>query len=460
MKKNLAIILALVLAVSLLLPAGAFATADDTYNVLFELNGPNAGNANQVAKSSYRLQSGSLKLKEVAANYATDSVASVESKFAGTGLRAVFEDLKAKATSGTASDWAAMISALTIEDAEELTLLSNSETLLWQLEEKSPIVVKYKDNDAYSVTMTVEKYVAPSGDTSSTSATEEETVEGTQGADATLEKDENGDVTQYNVEVDEDATEATVPVTVEEETPIAIDIPNGKTVTVEIPVEGVKPTTVVKLIKPDGTEEILPVTAMTEGGLKLTLDDDVTIKIENVEVTNDIPEDVWYKDAMDYVEAREILADIPAANVAPLDACDRGTFTTMLYNLCRQPDATSDSDFVDVDSADFYNDAVAWARENNIVKGISDTEFDGDSVITREQIVTILWRFAGCPASTAVETGASDWAADAMSWAVSIGLIKGNGDGTGYRPQDGARVAEAATIIMDFVNGGYAGTSI
>lgn len=459
MKKNLAIILALVLAVSLLLPAGAFAAETDSYNVLFRLTGPNAGAVDKTVSSSYKLQSGALKLKEVAANFAGDSTATVESTFAGTGLKAKFDEFKTKATSDNASDWTNAIAQVTIAPAAAQTIIENGDSLLHELETYSPITFTF---DAYTVTMTVEKYSAPSGDTGSSTTTPaaEETTKGDDGTEATEKKDAEGNVTEVEVKVPDDVTDTTVPVTADEDTPITIDIPDGKTVTVEIPVEDVKPTTVVKLVKADGTEEILPATAMTEDGLKLVLDDDVTIKIEDVEVTNDIPEDAWYKDAMDYVEAREILEDIPAADVTPLDDCDRGTFTTMLYNLCRQPDAsTATGDFEDVKTADFYSDAVAWAKENNIVKGVSETEFDGTSPITREQIVTILWRYAGCPAATAVDTGASDWAADAMSWAVSIGLIKGNGDDTGYRAQDQARVAEAATIIMDFVNGGYAGTS-
>ena len=459
MKKSLAIILALVLAVSLLMPAVAFAEASDTYSVNFTLHGPNVGGTDKDVSSNYKYVAGSTDLKTVFGNFAADSFASVESTFAGTTLKAKFNEFKAAATGDSDAAWTTALGEVDIDKGA--TVLANRANQLYQLEEFSPITATYiTGGKTYTVKMTITKYLPPSGDTTPAAPTTEETVEGTEGADATLKKDASGEVTEVDVAVDADATEATVPVTVEEDTPINIDIPDGKTITVEIPVEDVKPTTVVKLIHADGTEEILPATAMTEDGLKLILDEDVTVKIEDVEVTNDIPEDVWYKDAMDYVEAREILEDIPAADTTPLDDCDRGTFTTMLYNLCRQPDADSATgDFDDVTTSDFYSDAVAWARENNIVKGVSDTEFDGDSPITREQIVTILWRFAGCPAATAVDTGASDWAADAMSWAVSIGLIKGNGDDTGYRPQDQARVAEAAIIIMDFVNGGYAGTS-
>lgn len=460
MKKKLAIILALVLVVSLLAPAAAFAATSDTYKVTFSLTANNTASEPKTVNGNYNTQSGSETLSNLFGQWALTAMTNIETEFAGTGKRAQLEYFIDTAKTGSNSDWQTAVNTYltgctgTLADAK--AALGDRTKMLADLEQYSPFVFTYDANTSLTVTLAVDTYIP----VDTTPATTEETTTADDGTEATEKKDAEGNVTEVEVKVPDDVTDTTVPVTADEDTPITIDIPDGKTVTVEIPVEDVKPTTVVKLVKADGTEEILPATAMTEDGLKLVLDDDVTIKIEDVEVTNDIPEDAWYKDAMDYVEAREILEDIPAADVAPLDDCDRGTFTTMLYNLCRQPDAsTATGDFEDVKTADFYSDAVAWAKENNIVKGVSDTEFDGDSVITREQIVTILWRFAGCPAATAIDTGASDWAADAMSWAVSIGLIKGNGDDTGYRPQDQARVAEAATIIMDFVNGGYAGTS-
>ena len=292
--------------------------------------------------------------------------------------------------------------------------------------------------------------------------TETETVTGEDGTTAEVAKDEEGNVSEIKVDVADDVTETTVPVetSAEDDVIYDIDIPDGKTCIVTIPLDEVTPTTVVKLIKADGTEEILPITAMTEEGLKLMLDEDVKVKVEEVEVDNGIADDAWYKEAMDYVYARDIVEDIPTEDVEPLEDCDRGTFTMMLYNMCRQPDAEGDSEFEDVDSEAFYNEAVAWARENNIIKGTSETTFDGDEPITREQIMTILWRYVGGPEAPAVDTGASDWAADAMSWAVSIGLIQGYGDGSGYHAKDAANIAEAATIIMRFINNMYAGPSV
>lgn len=469
MKRKLAIILALVLAVSLLVPAAVSASASDNYKVTFNLHGENAGHTAVDATSNYsNYIAGSTTVHSMFATWAPDAQVKAKATFGGVGdtLETQFNTFMGAAIAG-GDTWTAVLdtTGLGFSSGAKAFLADSTKTLSDLAELETPITVTYDASAAgfgtYTLTVTAEVYVyssSESGDT--TPAVTEETTTADDGTEATEKKDAEGNVTEVEVKVPDDVTDTTVPVTADEDTPITIDIPDGKTVTVEIPVEDVKPTTVVKLVKADGTEEILPATAMTEDGLKLVLDDDVTIKIEDVEVTNDIPEDAWYKDAMDYVEAREILEDIPAADVAPLDDCDRGTFTTMLYNLCRQPDAsTATGDFEDVKTADFYSDAVAWAKENNIVKGVSETEFDGTSPITREQIVTILWRYAGSPAATAVDTGASDWAADAMSWAVSIGLIKGNGDDTGYRPQDQARVAEAATIIMDFVNGGYAGTS-
>ena len=69
---------------------------------------------------------------------------------------------------------------------------------------------------------------------------------------------------------------------------------------------------------------------------------------------------------------------------------------------------------------------------------------------TREQIVVMLWRLSGKPEAEAVESGASDWAASAMSWAIAVGLIEG--DEGGYRPTDEVKRVECATILMRYIN--------
>jgi hypothetical protein len=102
-----------------------------------------------------------------------------------------------------------------------------------------------------------------------------------------------------------------------------------------------------------------------------------------------------------------------------------------------------------IEGADWQSRAVAWAVTN----GVSDGS-DPDAPITREQIVTMLWRLCGRPEGRADLSGfadageISDWASEAMGWAVSVGLVQGRGDGI-LAPGAEAKRAEAAQIIMN-----------
>ena len=465
MKKKLAIILALVLAVSLLAPAAALAGSADTYKVTFTLTGPNAeDNAVTVSdNSNFNYQTGSIRT--LFGTWAAAAADRITTEFNNTGLRNMFDFFKAAAASTSTDDvWAAALAQVTINNADALAVLSNRDNETYTLAEDSPVVATYTSGSrTYTVTVTLTPDTVVSGGDDTGTTTQPEVIQNDT-AKAQEVTDSNGNTTGYTIEVIGDKTEATVPV----ETKVAddivydIDIPDGKVCVVTIPLDNAGPNTVVKLIKADGTEEILPITAFTSDSVKLVLDDDVKIKIEEgTGAPASVPATEWYKPAMDFMYSHEIIDDeIPADKVMPTADCDRETFVTFLYNLFREPAADgSATGFLDVLPGQFFSDAIAWAREVGIIKGTSDTTFDGTEPITREQIITILWRMAGQPAAEAIDTGAHYWAADAMSWAVSIGLIKGNGDGTGYRPEDVATVAEASQLVMNFINGLYAGVS-
>ena len=117
------------------------------------------------------------------------------------------------------------------------------------------------------------------------------------------------------------------------------------------------------------------------------------------------------------------------------------------------------SDFEDVSAYAWYADAVAWASANGIVNGVSATAFDPDAPITREQMAAMLYRYAGFKGLDVSVDGdlnayadaedVSDYAKDAMAWAVSNGFIQGMNDTT-LAPQGTATRAQVATILMRF----------
>ena len=133
---------------------------------------------------------------------------------------------------------------------------------------------------------------------------------------------------------------------------------------------------------------------------------------------------------------------------------------TVLYRAEGEPKTAKASKFRDVASDAYYAKAVAWAEENGIVSGVSETAFAPDAKITREQIAAILYRYAtylGLNAVTLEENLAfkdadniSEYAVFAMSYIVGQGIIGGYEDGT-VRPKNNATRAEAAAMLQRFL---------
>ena len=132
---------------------------------------------------------------------------------------------------------------------------------------------------------------------------------------------------------------------------------------------------------------------------------------------------------------------------------------TVLHRAAGTPAAAAPAPFTDVAAGAWYAEAVAWAYENGIVNGVSADRFAPDALITREQLVAILFRYAGDDgqrAPLAVFPDApeiSAYARDAMSWAVAHGLINGidRGGSVTLSPRGGAARAQVAAILMRFL---------
>ena len=116
-----------------------------------------------------------------------------------------------------------------------------------------------------------------------------------------------------------------------------------------------------------------------------------------------------------------------------------------------------------VQPGQWYTEAVAWAAENGVVNGVGGGKFEPDGNVTREQIATILYRYAGLrgvPTGGRADLGSfpdsgavSGWAYDALSWANAAGLIAGTREGgVDYlAPQQNATRAQVAVILMRYL---------
>ena len=173
----------------------------------------------------------------------------------------------------------------------------------------------------------------------------------------------------------------------------------------------------------------------------------------------DVTEQDWYYDSVYYVFAKGLMNGTSATTFEPGATTTRGMVVTVLYRLEGSPTEAGWSPFTDVDPGMYYAPPVAWAAWNEIVNGYSDTLFGPNDSITREQMATILYRYAqfkGCDSSQQgnlaqfVDVGkVSSYAKKALSWANYWGLIQGKGDGI-LDPQGLATRAEVAAILCRF----------
>ena len=164
----------------------------------------------------------------------------------------------------------------------------------------------------------------------------------------------------------------------------------------------------------------------------------------------------WFSDAVSYVQERGLMSGTSATHFSPNEPTTRAMLVTILYRAAGQPETTGQSSFADVLARDYFSDAVAWASENNIVTGYSRTRFGSNDPVSREQIATLLWRYAGSPSAGSAQNFAdrnqiSDYAADAVNWARANSIVIGR-PGNRFDPKANATRAEVATILRNFLS--------
>ena len=168
----------------------------------------------------------------------------------------------------------------------------------------------------------------------------------------------------------------------------------------------------------------------------------------------------WYYDAVKFVYENAIMNGTDQTHFSPDAATTRGMLVTMLYRMEGSPAIANSHAFQDVATATYYNDAISWAAANEIVTGYDNRAFGPDDLVQREQLVTILSRYATYLGEEVTSNSGntrftddgliSSYAKSAILWAVETGLIKGK-TVTTICPQDTATRAEVATILMRFV---------
>ena len=164
----------------------------------------------------------------------------------------------------------------------------------------------------------------------------------------------------------------------------------------------------------------------------------------------------WAANAVDFMNEYGLVKGTGTSTFGWKGSMTRGDFVLILYRNAGSPSAYGVSNpFTDVKSTDYYYEAVLWAYRNNVVNGTSTTTFGPKGKITREQIASILWRLAGKPVYSASlrsytdYASVSDYAYDAMSWAVGSGYVKGSG--AKLSPKNNATRAEVAVMLHRYL---------
>lgn len=175
---------------------------------------------------------------------------------------------------------------------------------------------------------------------------------------------------------------------------------------------------------------------------------------------SDLDPNAWYYWDIDFVLADDIMRGISDTQFAPNMNLSRAMLVQILYNIEGQPAHSGSSSFSDVNEGQWFYDAVTWAAENGIVNGYGDGCFGPDDKITREQLVTIFWRYVGAPEQEGAEVDFLDaaeidaYAVKAVVWAKENGIFNGVGDGL-FDPNGFATRAQAAKASANCI--GYIG---
>ena len=244
------------------------------------------------------------------------------------------------------------------------------------------------------------------------------------------------------VEKRADGTEIKTAQPVSGEITASVSVPKSVGSTrVDIPVSKPTGSMVAVIVHPDGTEEIVKGSIVTETGIALRAEGDVRLKIiDNAKRFNDMA-DHWAKDAVEFASSRELFNGVGNDAFGPDRSMTRGMVGTVLARLAGADTAGGET---------WYAKGTVWAVENGISDGTNP-----EQQVTREQLAAMLYRYAGSPAVSG-ELGFDDadsisaWARDAVRWCVDNGILNGVG-GNRMTPQDLARRGQVAAMLMRFL---------
>lgn len=175
----------------------------------------------------------------------------------------------------------------------------------------------------------------------------------------------------------------------------------------------------------------------------------------------DVAQSDWFYNAVQYVSQQGLMSGVAANRFDPNGLLTRGMIAQILYAMEGRPAVAEGAGFADVAENDWYAAAVNWAAAQNIVSGTGGNQFSPNSNLTREQMALILYRYAEYKGYDVSQGGMaarefadsdkiSDWAGQAVTWAVNAGLLSGR-SGNQLDPSGTATRAEVAQVLTSFM---------
>ena len=191
-----------------------------------------------------------------------------------------------------------------------------------------------------------------------------------------------------------------------------------------------------------------------------------TVNAKNVNDFIDVHENDWFYATVKDVAEKELMTGLSETTFGPSELLARGQFACVLYRMEGSPEISYETIYPDVADGQFYSDAITWANKSGTITGYENGLYGVADNITREQLVTIMYRYAkasgrenvsekvdlsGYPDSNKVTA----FAKEAMQWAVATGVIKGDGVTGELQPQGNVSRAVCATIISRYTDKGH-----
>jgi REP element-mobilizing transposase RayT len=176
----------------------------------------------------------------------------------------------------------------------------------------------------------------------------------------------------------------------------------------------------------------------------------------------DVNEEDWYYNAVKYVNENNLFKGITETKFGPRSPMTRGMMVTVLWRMEKEPVVNYLMMYKDVKQEEYYTEAIRWATSEKIIQGYSTTEFKPDEMLTRQEMVTMLYRYAmyknmdisvgkEIDLTKFVDSNAiADYAIDALTWGIGNNVIKGMSE-ISLAPVTLTARCEVAVVIMRFL---------